>query len=412
LDYDDENQLIRVTVTNSWKDEFTYDGKFRRRIEKDYTWTNSAWMQTNEIHFIYDGNVVIEERNTNNVPLVTYTRAGGSLLARSDHSLPPALAYAVHSYYHTDGNGNVTMLLNASQQMVAKYLYDPFGNTLAMSGTLANVNTYRFASKEWNAQTGFYYFGRRYYDPNLQRFVNRDPLAENGGLNLYGYCGNNPVSLIDIMGLCPWYDDLLSDIKDLGKTALNYEIQRELAPYINDANIYNNAGGGWLGVDLILNQYNPLTPFFNLGSGENLVTGDPLNGWGYAQNIGQAVLTLVPFAGLELRVASTTAAEEEAPLVQQLEQQQMTGPGASSSVRDTSGGLKGINTDVTADEFSANLQANGYTARTTMGNNGPVTILNNGQGSTYTVYTRTSTGESGAQYIGPNGQFLKYNLGK
>lgn len=78
---------------------------------------------------------------------------------------------------------------------------------------------------------------------------------------------------------------------------------------------------------------------------------------------------------------------------------------------DTSGGLKGINTDVPADEFSANLQANGYTAKTMMGNNGPVTVLDNGQGSTYTVYTRTSTGESGAQYIGPNGQ-LKYNLGQ
>jgi hypothetical protein len=46
LDYDDENELIRVTVTNSWKNEFVYDGKFRRRIEKDFVWQRGAWLQT------------------------------------------------------------------------------------------------------------------------------------------------------------------------------------------------------------------------------------------------------------------------------------------------------------------------------------------------------------------------------
>lgn len=81
------------------------------------------------------------------------------------------------------------------------------------------------------------------------------------------------------------------------------------------------------------------------------------------------------------------------------------------SLYDATGGLKGLNTDVTADEFSANLQANGYSATETMGTNGPVTVLQNGQGSTWTIYTRSSTGDMGAQFIGPNGQFLKYNLG-
>jgi RHS repeat-associated protein len=244
LDYDDENELIRVTVTNSWKDEFTYDGKFRRRIEKDFTWSGGAWTQTNEIHFIYDGNVVIEERNTNNAPLVTYTRAGGSLLARSDHSLPPSLYYSVHSYYHTDGNGNVTMLINASQQMVAKYLYDPFGNTLAMSGPMANVNTYRFAGKEWNANTGFYYFGRRYYDPNLQRWPNRDPIAEWGGMNLYAYVGNNPINEIDPLGLWSVYRWLYT-----GNGNASDEVYDAATEAAGDY-VYYNGGvrGGYLGI--------------------------------------------------------------------------------------------------------------------------------------------------------------------
>ena len=82
------------------------------------------------------------------------------------------------------------------------------------------------------------------------------------------------------------------------------------------------------------------------------------------------------------------------------------------SLYDATGGLKGLNTNVTGNEFSANLQANGYTATQTTGANGPVTVLRNGQGSTWTIYTRSSTGDTGAQFIGPNGQFLKYNLGQ
>jgi RHS repeat-associated protein len=69
-----------------------------------------------------------------------------------------------------------------------------------MSGPLAIANTYRFASKEWNANAGLYYFGRRYYDPMLQRWPNRDPIQEMGGLNLYAYVLNSPINFIDPLG--------------------------------------------------------------------------------------------------------------------------------------------------------------------------------------------------------------------
>ena len=112
----------------------------------------------------------------------------GGLLARSAQAtvvpwyvLPGGgPLYTVSSYYHADGNGNITMLLDASQNVVAKYLYDPFGNTLAQSGPLAEANTYRFSSKEWDANAGLYYYLYRFYDPSLQRWPNRDPLDEPG----------------------------------------------------------------------------------------------------------------------------------------------------------------------------------------------------------------------------------------
>lgn len=75
FDYDDENQLIRVTVTNSWKTEFAYDGKLRRRQRIECTWNGSAWLTNAVTRYVYDGNLVIEERDKNNLPVVKYTRA-------------------------------------------------------------------------------------------------------------------------------------------------------------------------------------------------------------------------------------------------------------------------------------------------------------------------------------------------
>ncbi len=232
--YDDENQLIQVWVTNQWLSQFSYDGKMRRRIRQEYTWQGSAWVQTNAVYYVYDGNLVIQERDINNLPTTTYTRgkdlsgslqgAGGigGLLARTAQSYVGA-PMAGQSFYHADGNGNVTMLINSSQAIVAKYLYDAFGNVLSESGLLANANLYRFSSKEAHLNSGLVYYLYRYYDPNLQRWINRDPLGDLGSLtltpipsqlrrfirlgevlqgpNLYEFASNDPVDKMDLLGL-------------------------------------------------------------------------------------------------------------------------------------------------------------------------------------------------------------------
>ena len=204
--YDDENQLTQVWVPGQWFSQFTYDGKMRRRIRQEYTWS-SGWVQTNTAYYVYDGNVVIQERDVNKFPTATYTRgkdlsgslqgAGGigGLLARTDNTTgQPA-------FYHADGNGNVTMLVNSAQAVAAKYLYDAFGNTLSLSGPLAFTNPYRFSGKETHQNSGLVYYLYRYYDPNLQRWLNRDPIEEGGGYNLYGFLNNDPLDFVDSLGL-------------------------------------------------------------------------------------------------------------------------------------------------------------------------------------------------------------------
>jgi RHS repeat-associated protein len=105
--------------------------------------------------------------------------------------------FTTHYYYFCDGNGNITYMLDYNPAMVAKYRYDPFGNTISSSGTLASANVYRFSSKEIHANSGMYYYGFRFYDPNLQRWINRDPQAEAGGMNLYAFVANEPEGRLD-----------------------------------------------------------------------------------------------------------------------------------------------------------------------------------------------------------------------
>ena len=211
--YDDENQLITVIVTNgvnnSTLSKFAYDGFGRRRVRTECVWQNGGWATNALVRYVYDGLVVLQERDGNNLPTATYTRgrdlsgglqgAGGigGLLALTLHSSLPT----PHFFYHADGNGNVTCLINEKHAVVARYVYEPFGNVVSMSGPLAEVNLYRFSSKEAHPVTGLVYYGFRFYDPNLQRWVNRDPIEEDSGGNLYEFCYGAPVVWADPDGL-------------------------------------------------------------------------------------------------------------------------------------------------------------------------------------------------------------------
>ena len=92
----------------------------------------------------------------------------------------------------TDVNGTV----------VARYDYDPWGRSTTVIGT--NKPDFNFTGLYQHAKSGLDMATYRFYDPDLGRWLNRDPIAERGEINLYGYVRNNPFRYIDILGLDPF----------------------------------------------------------------------------------------------------------------------------------------------------------------------------------------------------------------
>ena len=114
---------------------------------------------------------------------------------------------------HADANGNIVRYTDTAGNIVAEYTYDAFGKTIAQSGSMADIFRIRFSSKYYDSETGLYYYGYRFYSPSLMRWLNRDPIEEGGGLNLYGFCVNNPISRIDPNGkLVLVYNHLIGQV--------------------------------------------------------------------------------------------------------------------------------------------------------------------------------------------------------
>ena len=100
-----------------------------------------------------------------------------------------------------DNNGNITKYIDESGNIAATYEYDDFGRTISQSGSLADFFRHRFSTKYYDPETRLYYYDRRYYNPNWHLWLNRDPMGEDGGFMLYGFCVNNPIAGFDAFGL-------------------------------------------------------------------------------------------------------------------------------------------------------------------------------------------------------------------
>ncbi|MGI6494698.1 MAG: RHS repeat-associated core domain-containing protein [Kiritimatiellia bacterium] len=79
-----------------------------------------------------------------------------------------------------DNNGNITAYVDEQGAIVAEYTYDAFGFTIEATGSMADAFLHRFSTKYLDVETGLYYYGYRFYAPELMRWLNRDPIEEEG----------------------------------------------------------------------------------------------------------------------------------------------------------------------------------------------------------------------------------------
>ena len=183
--WDFENRLVEAVVPGTGTTTFKYD-PFGRRIQK------SGPLGTT--NYLYDGASLIEEADGGGNVLARYTQGQGVDQPLSE------LRSGTISYYEPDGLGSVTSLSSSAGALANTYTYDSYGRLTASTGSL--VNPLQYTAREFDSETQLYYNRARYRDPAAGRWLSEDPINFKGGGNFYRYVGNNPVNMMDPLGLC------------------------------------------------------------------------------------------------------------------------------------------------------------------------------------------------------------------
>jgi RHS repeat-associated protein len=201
--YDALNRLITVTFDRE-KYCYTYDS-FHRRVSKTHYTSN---VLQKKCLYLYQGEDEVGAFSADGrvQELRILGRGKGAEIGAA---VFVELQGKVFAPLH-DHNGNVMALMTKEGDVFEEYRYSAFGEeSLPSSG----LNPWRFSSKRVDPETGFSFFGRRYYNPTCGRWLSSDPLGFNGGTNLYAYVSNSPLIHIDLYGLIqqgdgaqmPWF---------------------------------------------------------------------------------------------------------------------------------------------------------------------------------------------------------------
>jgi RHS repeat-associated protein len=194
-----ENRMISAQTTTR-KVEFAYDYMGRCFERKEYTAVNNSWNLDQTVYIVYDDYKQIAEYVNGELhQQYAWDVAGLDTVAFMGKNNSTYM-------YWTDGNKNVLKLFDATG-VLASYSYDPFGKVTASEGLLATDNPFRFSSEYHNDITDLVEYIYRKYDPVIGRWINRDPLEEQGGVNLYMICANSVISAYDMYGQ-DWLDNI------------------------------------------------------------------------------------------------------------------------------------------------------------------------------------------------------------
>jgi RHS repeat-associated protein len=193
LSWNTQGQLISVATNCTFAESYAYDPLGRRAA----TTTGGT-----TVYHVYDGVQCVADVNASGSPIRSYTWGQGidNLLAITVYGdEEPNTYYAVKDHL-----GSVQALADASGAIVESYTYDAWGNVLTGGQQSAINNRYLWQGREYSFVTGLYNFRARWYAPTIGRWLSKDPIGLEGGLNLYVFCGNDPVDFKDPFGHVAW----------------------------------------------------------------------------------------------------------------------------------------------------------------------------------------------------------------
>ncbi len=188
--WDELGRLTRIDFDGGTFSAYQYDDQGRRISKRGRDGTL--------IYYIYLGYNLAQELDGSGAVIASYTYDG---LDRPVSMWRNGQTY----FYLLDHLGSVLGLVDENGAVAATYRYDLWGSVISSTGTL--TNPLRFTAREWDEESGLYFYRARYYDPQVGRFISRDPIGVRGGINLYAYVENDPTNRIDPSGLGGSNDD-------------------------------------------------------------------------------------------------------------------------------------------------------------------------------------------------------------
>ncbi|MEY2483497.1 MAG: hypothetical protein QOK24_2025 [Verrucomicrobiota bacterium] len=183
FEWDGANRLVAINYSGfTTRSEFTYDGL--NRLVKLVGKTGVTINSTRK--FVWAGTEMVEFRDASDAVTQRNYKQGQYVGSKS-------------YYYTRDHLGSIREMFGSTGTVVARYDYDPYGRSTTVLGT--TPTDFNFTGLYRHSKSNLDLATFRGYDPDLGRWLSRDPIAEQGGLNLYNYVRNGPVAGVDLTGL-------------------------------------------------------------------------------------------------------------------------------------------------------------------------------------------------------------------
>jgi RHS repeat-associated protein len=272
--WDYRNRLTNVVTKDSngnatGRDEYTYDA-FDKRISKSVDADGDGSGSAEIEKYVYDGDniALVFDGSGNQKERFLHGTGVDSVIAQenADGQVKWALS---------DNQGTVRDVIDSNGNVLNHLVYDSFGKVIGETNPAVNFR-FGYTGQELDPETGNYNYGRRFYDPNVGRFISEDPTGFNAGdANLYRYVRNNPINFVDPFGLCGSSNfDFLGGDDSSGIQKIHGNYAKLLAEYDLDGNLIASNEGGFGDDSFTLAQISQGDSEFSPWQ----IFGDPLTG--------------------------------------------------------------------------------------------------------------------------------------